>query len=102
MDNMAYLQQIAGNDNSLANNSKQGRGLPKFLNIWTMLGAGIFLVLLIIVMVIASSMNKVDTIFSDYSDYSIVATSERTSSTVVTPSMISCLALTIIGVKSEA
>ena len=61
MDNMAYLQQIAGVDNSLNNPSKKGGfKLPKFVNVWTMLGAVLLIVIIVIVMVITSAMNKVD------------------------------------------
>jgi hypothetical protein len=61
MDNMAYLQQIAGVDNSLNNPSKKGGlKLPSFINIWTMLGAGLLIIVIVIVMVLTAAMNKVD------------------------------------------
>ena len=61
MDNMAYLQQIAGVDNSLNNPSKKGGlKLPSFINIWTMLGAVLLITIIIIVTVLVSAMNKVD------------------------------------------
>ena len=60
MDNMAYLQQIAGADNSLAN-KKKGGGLPKFLNKWVLIGVAVFMVLLMAGMAILSSFNQVDT-----------------------------------------
>ena len=61
MDNMAYLQQIAGVDNSVKANPKKDNPLSKFLNIWTALIGGGFLIILIIVLVIVGAMNKVDT-----------------------------------------
>lgn len=61
MDNMAYLQQIAGVDNSLNSKGKKKNPLSKLLNVWVLAGAGIFIVLIIIVALIASSLNKVDT-----------------------------------------
>lgn len=61
MDNMAYLQQIAGVDNSLNNPSKKGGlKLPSFINAWTMLGAVLLIIVIVIVMVITAAMNKVD------------------------------------------
>ena len=61
MDNMAYLQQIAGNDNSLANKNKAKGGLPNFLNKWVLIGVGVFIALIIGVAAIAASLNKTDT-----------------------------------------
>ena len=62
MDSMAYLQQIAGTDNTLdANAKKSGGFFSKFLNIWTALAAGGLIIILIIVGVVSSMMNKVDT-----------------------------------------
>ena len=61
MDNMAYLQQIAGVDNSLNNPSKKGGlKLPSFINVWTMLGAVLLIIVIVVVMVITAAMNKVD------------------------------------------
>ena len=62
MDNMAYLQQIAGTDNSLAANSQKNNDFfSKIFNIWTGLALGGLAIILIIVGVVASIMNKVDT-----------------------------------------
>ncbi len=62
MDSMAYLQQIAGTDNSLESNQKKDNGLfSKFFNIWTALAVGGLAIILIIVGVVAGMMNKVDT-----------------------------------------
>lgn len=62
MDNMAYLQQIAGTDNTLdANAKKDGGFLSKIFNIWTALIAGGLIIIMIIVGVVAGMMNKVDT-----------------------------------------
>lgn len=62
MDSMAYLQQIAGTDNSLESNQKKDNGLfSKFFNIWTALAVGGLAIILIIVGVVVGMMNKVDT-----------------------------------------
>ena len=63
MDNMAYLQQIAGVDNSVAQQVKKNNDnvFKKIFNVWTILGTVLFIVILVIVAVVASSMNKVDT-----------------------------------------
>ncbi len=61
MDNMAYLQQIAGTNNTLDTNAKKDGFFSKIFNIWTLLiGGGLFIVLMI-VLVIVGAMNKVDT-----------------------------------------
>lgn len=61
MDNMAYLQQIAGVDNSMNSKAKKDNPLSKLLNVWVFVGLGIFIVLIIVVMMFVSAMNKVDT-----------------------------------------
>ena len=62
MDSMAYLQQIAGTDNSLESNQKKSNDLfSKFFNIWTALAVGGLSVILIIVGVVSGMLNKVDT-----------------------------------------
>ena len=60
MDNMAYLQQIAGVDNSVNQKKKNDNPLAKLFNVWTFLILGILAVLVVIVMVIVSALNKVD------------------------------------------
>lgn len=61
MDNMAYLQQIAGVDNSMKAKANQNSPFSKFLNVWTFVGLGIFIVLIIGVALLAAALNKVDT-----------------------------------------
>ena len=68
MDNMAYLQTIAKKS---PNNQPKGGGfdldiLKKFLNIKTAIIAGIVLLFLIVLMAVASSLNKVSTEDRDY------------------------------------
>ena len=62
MDNMAYLQQIAGNNNSLAAKPMKGDSpLAKIFNIWTLLIGGGVLVIFIIILVVVAAISKVDT-----------------------------------------
>ena len=62
MDNMAYLQQIAGTDNTLNTNAKKDNGIfSKLFNIWTALAVGGFVVIMIIVGVVVGMLNQVDT-----------------------------------------
>ena len=61
MDNMAYLQQISGVDNSMSSKAKKDNPLSKLLNVWVFVGAGIFIALMIAIAVIVSLLNKVDT-----------------------------------------
>ena len=62
MDKMAYLQQIAGDDNSANHKaSKSDNFLAKFFNIWTLVGAVGLLVLIIGGSMIINAFNKVDT-----------------------------------------
>lgn len=61
MDNMAYLQQIAGVDNSMKTKAKPNSPFAKLLNVWTFVGLGIFIALIIGVSLIAAALNKVDT-----------------------------------------
>lgn len=63
MDNMAYLQQIAGGNNNVAHkeNKKSDSPLSKFFNIWTALAAGAVTIIIIIVVVVSSLLGKVDT-----------------------------------------
>ena len=90
MDNMAYLQQIAGGNNNVPSPAAKNSDNPlsKFLNIWTALIAGAITIIIVIIMVVAGLLNKVDTkdqdlllhsywqsyylsetTFSDYMDY---------------------------------
>ena len=61
MDNMAYLQQIAGVNNSMNSKAKGNSPLSKLLNVWTFVGIGIFIALIIGLAVLVSALNKVDT-----------------------------------------
>ena len=63
MDNMAYLQQIAGVDNNAAQQIKKNNNgiLKKIFNVWTIAGTLVFITILVVVAVVTSSMNKVDT-----------------------------------------
>ncbi len=61
MDNMAYLQQIAGVDNSMKAKANPKSPFSKFLNVWTFVGLGIFIVLIIGVALLVAALNKVDT-----------------------------------------
>ncbi len=63
MDNMAYLQQIAGGNNNVPTQPKKKADNPfsKFLNIWTALIAGGLVIIITIVVLIVGMMNKVDT-----------------------------------------
>jgi len=63
MDNMAYLQQIAGGNNNVPTQQKKKADNPfsKFLNVWTALIAGGFIIIITIVVLIVGMMNKVDT-----------------------------------------
>lgn len=61
MDNMAYLQQIAGTNNTLDTNAKKDGFFSKIFNIWTLLIGGGLFILLMIALVIVGAMNKVDT-----------------------------------------
>ena len=62
MDNMAYLQQIAGTNNGLNQNNKKGDNpLAKFFNIWTGLALVGLVIIIVIASVVAGMMNKVDT-----------------------------------------
>ena len=63
MDNMAYLQQIAGGNNNVPTQPKKKADNPfsKFLNIWTALIAGGLAIIITIIVLIAGMMNKVDT-----------------------------------------
>jgi len=61
MDNMAYLQQIAGTNNTLDTNAKKDGFFSKIFNIWTLLIGGGLFILIMIALVIVGAMNKVDT-----------------------------------------
>ena len=84
MDNMAYLQQIAvgGKDNK----SKGGIGnvLKKIFNKWTLLIGGIFILLLVIVVALASAFNTVDTKDQDLMTQSYWASTYLSDETIDT------------------
>jgi hypothetical protein len=62
MDNMAYLQQIAGVDNSVAQRAQKGDNpLKKIFNVWTLIGLVVLTLVICVTAVIVNSMNKVDT-----------------------------------------
>ena len=63
MDNMAYLQQIAtGSNNTPQKQVQKGDNpLSKFLNIWTALIAGAFVIITIVIVLVANAINTVDT-----------------------------------------
>ena len=63
MDNMAYLQQIAGGNNNVPTLQKKKADNPfsKILNVWTALIVGGLVIIITIVVLIVGMMNKVDT-----------------------------------------
>lgn len=61
MDNMAYLQQISGVNNSLNSKAKKKGPLSKILNVWVFVGIGLFIALIVGVSVLVATLNKVDT-----------------------------------------
>ena len=62
MDNMAYLQQIAGGGNNKSNSRGNGTGfLSKFMNKWTAIIGGFSLLLIIGLIIIVNILGTVDT-----------------------------------------
>lgn len=81
MDNMAYLQQIAGTNNTLDTNAKKDGFFSKIFNIWTLLIGGGLFILLMIALVVVGAMNKVDTKDQDLMQQSYFMASYMTENT---------------------